>query len=667
MNNNNNSEQDKKVLKKIKKQGLIRTEAILPFILVTAIIYAYFYLFFDSHLKKALEIGGYFAVGAEVNIASLETSFINGTIRIRDIQVTNAEKPSHNSFEIGDVRFGVLWDGLLRAKLVVEEMAVEQIKIDTKRNKPGKVRPPEEANEGSSLGERADALKDKALSKVEKKYDENILGDMAALLSGTSTDDQLGKIEASVESKAKLAALEADFKTKKQNWENKIKNLPKAQEIQALGERLGKVKIKDFKNPQELQTSINEIDTILKDADAKFKLVQSTGGELSAELKAFEQEIKDLEAMVKKDLKDLEARFRIPSLDAKSISQSLFYPYIAPYLAKLERGKALAEKYVPPKYLKKKGSEQTDTMVQPHPRAEGVTYEFGRPNSYPLVWIKKVAISSQAGAGNDAGDISGLVTDITSNQSLINKPTYAQVAGNFPAQSIEGFKTEITIDNREEESKIKYQIQVNSYGVDQKNLVDSPEVKIAFSKAKGSLNLTGQLTALTKYQFQLDNKLSEVDYQISAQNSVANEILNNVFRGIPFITIEAWGEGQLPSPNLNLNSNLGPELARGFEKQIQAKINEARAKLEAFINDSIGKEKAKFEAEVNKFRAQFESEIKKAEAQLNAEKAKGEAKANEAKKDAEKQAQKGLENEVKKVLGNDGEKKLEDLKKRFGL
>lgn len=144
MSDQNISNNTGKPTKDLKKKGILRTEAVVPFLIVVAILYAYFHFFFDMHLKKAIEWGGYQAVGAEVDIAKLETSFFRGTIRLQGIEVTNAEKPSHNSFAIGDIRFGVLWDGLLRAKFVVEEMAVEQIKIDTLRKSPGKVKPPEQ-------------------------------------------------------------------------------------------------------------------------------------------------------------------------------------------------------------------------------------------------------------------------------------------------------------------------------------------------------------------------------------------------------------------------------------------------------------------------------------------------------------------------------------------
>ena len=110
-----------------KKKGFIRTEAVVPFVIVVAVTVIYFHFFFDHHLKKAFEFAGYQLLGAEVDIDKLETSVFNGTFRAQGIQVTNAEKPTHNMVDIGDIRFGVLWDALLRARLVVSEMAVEHL------------------------------------------------------------------------------------------------------------------------------------------------------------------------------------------------------------------------------------------------------------------------------------------------------------------------------------------------------------------------------------------------------------------------------------------------------------------------------------------------------------------------------------------------------------
>ncbi|GIL18224.1 MAG: hypothetical protein BroJett040_19750 [Oligoflexia bacterium] len=659
--------------KRPKKKGPIRTEAVIPFVLVTAIMWVYFSLFFDSHLKAGFEWIGYQVVGAEVNIAKVETSFFKGTFRLQGLEVTNSEKPTHNLINIGDIRFGVLWDGLLRARIIVEEMAVEQIEIGSPRKRPGKVKPPEppkpKSTEPSAVEKEAMKLKEQAIEKAKKDYSKNVLGDIAALMGGTSGDDQIKNIESSLPSKAKLREFEVEFKSKQKIWDDKIKSLPQGKEISQLGDRLSKVKTKDFKSPQELADSLNQINTILKEADDKFKQIQGTVTEVNNDLKTLENQLKEIDALVKKDIKDLESRFRLPKLDAQSLAMGLFHQYLDPYLGQINKYKGMAEKYVPPNLMKK--DKNPPTEIKPHPREKGVTYEFGRPNSYPLFWIKKISASSKSNSSVNSADMKGLITNITSNQALIGKPTVLKFEGSFPGLEVRDILADFTIDNTKDDSQIGFNFNIGSYAMNGREVVNSPDVTIAFKKATASLKSRGDIVGLEKLNLKLTNQVQKMEYNISAKDKTIDEILKEVFAGVPTLSIDAEGGGYLPNDlSLSINSNIGPELQKGFEKQIQKKLDEAKAKLNAAINEAIGKEKTKIEGDFNKIKAQIDGEIKKVNDQINAEKSKAEAKANQAKKDSDDQAnreKKKLEEQAKKALGKEGEKAVEDLKKKLGL
>lgn len=643
-------------VKKIKEKGPIRWEAIIPFAIICLVIGLYFHLFFDTHLRRGMEWAGYNAVGAEVNIAKVETSFFKASLRIQGIEVTDAEKPTHDSIKIGDIRFSMLWDALLRAKIVVNEAVVEQIEFGVKRKHPGKVKPPEPVSNEPGLAEK---LKERALQEAQEQAGDNVLGDVIAMLSGSDANEQLQKLQDSLPSKAMLENFEKELKTKQAAWDARLKTLPQGKDIEALNTRLNKIKTKDFKTPLELQTSLQELDKVFKDGDAMYKKVQSTGDDLQKDLKALEAQYKEIEKQVKIDIKSLEQHFRIPKLDAKSMSMAIFNRYMAPYKAKFLRYKALAEKYIPPNLLKKKTADETEVAIQPHPREKGISYEFGRPNSYPLVWIKRTAVSSQAGLSPDAGNIKGEILDITSHQALIGKPTIATLAGDFPANEIFGFLLRLSMDNTKADSIIDYLFKVDSYSISGKELVQSPDVQIAFEKAKGSLGIEGKIIALKNISVAMDNKFTDIEYKVSSKNDVADQILKAVFAGIPVVTLTVDGQGLFPNIPLSINSNLGPELQKGFEKQIQAKIDEARKKIEAYVNEEIGKQKARVEAEINKLKGDLDKEVKKAEAQLNEQKKQVETRINQTKKDAENQGRKQLEKE--------GQKAVDELKKRFGL
>lgn len=649
--------------KKIKKSGPIRTEAVIPFLLVFLVFWLYFHFLFDKNLRSLIEFGGYQLVGAEVNVGKLETSFFKASFRIQQIEITDAEKPTHNVLRIGDIRYGLLWDGLLRARFIVTEMAIEQIEFNTLRKKPGKVKPPEppekKSNEPSVVEKEANKLKNKAIEKSKEKYSTNILGDIAAMMSGSTASDQAIKIEDSLASKQKLKELNLAFKEKQTKWDEKFKTLPQGKDIQSFGDRVSRLKTKDFKSPQEFQETLQQADLIFKDADSKIKQVQSTNEDFNKDLKYFESGIKELDQLVKNDIQLLEARFKIPKIDAKSISQSVFAEYLNPYIAIFNKYKLLVVKYLPPNLLKK-DNNPNDVEIKAHPRAKGISYEFGKVNSYPMFWIKRISISSQAGPTMESGNIKGLVTDLTSNQQLINRPTISTIEGNFPGFEIQGLLAKIVFDGTKELSLVDFDFSIQSYPINGRDLISTPDIKISFKKAQSNIKIRGSLKGLEDFNFSLKNNLQKIDYDVTAKDETINSIVNNVFKELPMLTVDASGVGQIPNNlNLSVESNLGPELQKGFEKQIQKKIDEAKKKLQLAIDEAIGKEKIKFEAEFNKAKVQIESEIKKITEQINTQKNQVQNKIDQAKKDSESQAKKSIEQE--------GKKAIDDLKKKLGF
>jgi len=277
-----------------------------------------------------------------------------------------------------------------------------------------------------------------------------------------------------------------------------------------------------------------------------------------------------------------------------------------------------------------------------------------------MFWIKRISISSQAGPTMESGNIKGLVTDITSNQQLINRPTISTIEGNFPGFEIQGLFAKIVFDGTKELSLVDFDFSIQSYPINGRDLISTPDIKISFKKAQSNIKIRGSLKGLEDFNFSLKNNLQKIDYDVTAKDETINSIVNNVFKELPMLTVDASGVGQIPNNlNLSVESNLGPELQKGFEKQIQKKIDEAKKKLQLAIDEAIGKEKIKFEAEFNKAKIQIESEIKKITEQINTQKNQVQNKIDQAKKDSESQAKKSIEQE--------GKKAIDDLKKKLGF
>lgn len=662
---------------KQKRPSIIRWGAIGPLVIITALTFVYFHFFFDLHLRKSMEWIGYTVIGAEVDVDRVTTSFWKASINIANVEITNADKPTHNLVSLGEIKFSMLWDALLRGKIVIHEAAIEQIMYDNIRKTVGKVKPPEPIdNKPSFIETEAKKLGKEALEKTQEQYGDNVLGDVAALLSGASGDSKAKELESQLQSKVKIAELQKSIDESKKTWNAKIAALPQAKDFKAVGDKLSKVKTKDFKTPEELKSSLDQIQALLKEGDALGQKLQTTSKDLDSDLKKLNADMKDLEKLVQSDIKMLESHFKIPQLDASAISKSLLKRYLDPYMAKFQKYNALAHKYIPPGLLEKKKDEKPDLSMQPHPREKGMTYEFGRQNSYPLFWLQRAAISSKATAEHpEIGNLTGEALDITSNGFLTGKPMILRFTGDFPGMAMSDIMATLTLNHHRFPFDESIRAKIGSYAVEKKSLVASKDIELGFNKASGSSLLEANFVG-KKWNFSIDNIYTKIEYNVSSPNKDMDEILKKVFQDIPILKIQANGEGEFPNLPINIKSNLGSELAASLSKILNTKIEEAKAQVKKIVDENINKEKQKLEDQYNKLKEQADAEIKKATEQVNKQKADIDAKTqqakkdfddqtNKAKKDAETKATQQLQQEVKKKLGPDADKKIEDLKKKF--
>lgn len=632
--------------KKPKAKGPIRWEAVIPALVLTLIVGLYFRLFFDGHVRRALEYVGTQVNGAEVNIAHLSTSFLGASLEIGGIQVTDKNKPERNIVQVGSIKFKMLWDALLRAKVVVDEASILNIQALTPRRSPGYVVPPPPPGDGSGLLEKA---QDQVLAQTRKKFNANFLGDIASVLGGTDPKEQLKNIQGQLKSDARIKELESELKEKKAKWDQRIKELPQGEELKQYEARIKALKF-DVKNPGELAKNLKEADKILKEADAKIKLIDQTSRDVNGEMNAYTQAYRDLEKMISEDVRDLQTRLKIPSLDPKEFSQQLFMGMLEQKLVSVRKYVELARHYAPPKRSAEEKQERKAERLTPRARGEGVTYRFPITTGYPLFWLRHAAISSELGQSELSGNIKGQILDLTTDQAFIGKPTRITLAGDFPKQNVMGVDAEITLDHMTEVAKDAMRLSVARFPTGTQKLSDSSDVRLAIADSSASSQVVAALVG-NEITLDMKNQFNEVKYDLEAKNKQVHQILDSVLKGIPTLTLNASVRGSFDDFEMHLNSNLGQELARGFQAQLQAKISEAQAELRKSIDERVGKERDRLKAEMDKTIGDLTKNLgsKKAEA-------------DKILADAKKAAEGGKDGGQKKGLEEEGKKLLKKLK-----
>lgn len=585
--------------KPVKKQGAIRFEAVIPLAIVVGLIVAYFSLFFDAHLRRGLEYAATQANGAEVDIGRVKTSVFDASVLIADVQMTDPEQPQQNRVQISELRFRMLWDALLRGKIMIDEAVIENVQIATARQRAGYVLPPEPEQTDDGSG-----ATDKMLAQMKQEFSGNVVGDLAAIAAGANPSDQLKVAGEELKSSNYLDGLKKSQDEAEQQWRARIDALPKGDDFKALRTRLAKVQLKDFKDVTQVQASVKELQTIRDEFDAMSKPVGEASGKLTGDMGALRSAFADLEKVTREDVRGLQSRMHLPSLDTATLSRALFGMDV---LGKLQQARGYmnqAREYIPAKGAPK---------AKPKKIHKGHDYAFGRPKAYPAFWLRRAAITSNLPGGKG---LSGEILDVATDQALVGRPLVATLKGDFPQQGVSGVKAELVIDHRSAEPLERVNLQVGSYAVAGRSLVNSDSVTLAFAKAQAATGFVAELRG-DQVDMRLSNRFGAAGFEITAKSAVVREMMAASVAGLNAVTMDARVSGSWSDLDLSLSTNLADALAKGMGRYLQAKMDEAKKRIENMVKDKIGEQKQRLLARQGELESRYQSVLAERKAQVD--------------------------------------------------
>lgn len=320
------------------------------------LLWALVFFFFDPVLKRALIAGGQTAAGAKVEIGSVRSKWLEGTLEIKSIAVADHEQPMKNLVELSRAGFKLDISAALRGKGVVREAALEGLRAGTARATSGALRNPPPPS---------------ALSLAIQKQ---IAPAKAAAIN-------VGSTASSEVDKTKLQGLKKyeEAKAKAKEIEDRWKG--KADEAKAIE--------KEAKEIAEQLKSVGGGGDILKKAQAAGdaqKRIKALIARVDAQKAQAQKDVAEAQALVKeadelrkKDLNGLLAAAGLPTLDSQDLAKRLLGAQIASRLAtalkwmRVAREKAAAKKAANPPPPSRRGRKRrvpARARVSPVPARE---------------------------------------------------------------------------------------------------------------------------------------------------------------------------------------------------------------------------------------------------------------------------------------------------------
>jgi uncharacterized protein (TIGR03545 family) len=661
----------------------VRWNALFPLGFLLALIVLYFVLFFDAHLRWAIQTGLASVNRAEVNVAGVRVLWSSPGLVITGIQVTNPERPTHNRFSLSSVELELLWDALLRAKLVVREATAEGLILDGPRSKTGWVAPPGPASaedSAQSLQDRAWAAGEESLRRIETEHQGDLLGQLARLLGGANVDTQIQDLSNSLQTPQRISEVSSQFSELDNAWQSKLKALPNAETLKAWENEIKSIQFDRFESPDQIQNSLTRLDKLNETVRKSREGIDRISVDIRRDLSSFSDQVRSIETSLASDIQGLAQKLKLPALDVQSISQTLFGRDV---VSEVRRARSLIQRYRPDSTRPKGPSAEDDEAgaspdfwsepPKPIARAKGVTYQFGRRLSYPAIWLQKARLSSVASPDQpDAANATGEISNLSSDFWGLGRPVRAEIKGDVPGQGRTGLLAvvELSPNTSRDDLSLTSKLSAAKWPTPGRSLLASQEGSIELSP--GDFSFGVQMVADSKsvdLQISATSKSARVtfgDQKPTATDRGRSELralIESAVRGVQQIDLSAKAQGQWSDLRLNVTSSLGRQLADGFTGQIQRRVAEERKKLELQVRNLVDQKRQELNQRISITRDRVMSEIKMAESRVDEYRQQIEQRKNQLVNERKQQLQRAVSDKIQEA----GKDKLDQMRKGLGF
>ncbi|MBN2685374.1 MAG: hypothetical protein JXR40_08855 [Pontiellaceae bacterium] len=154
-----------------KKSPLFRKAGLILVGVVLLISLAMEFFLLDYTLKKGIQKSISAITGAQVDIADAHLSLARGDLKIKGLQITDPDKPTHNLVQVETLKAELHVRDLLAKRFTIDLLSGSTVKRDVLREKPGalypkKEKPPKEPSD-NELGKKLEDYFSKA-ENIEK-------------------------------------------------------------------------------------------------------------------------------------------------------------------------------------------------------------------------------------------------------------------------------------------------------------------------------------------------------------------------------------------------------------------------------------------------------------------------------------------------------------------
>ncbi|HEY4485190.1 MAG TPA: TIGR03545 family protein [Nitrospiria bacterium] len=529
----------------------IRWPGLIAFLVITGGTAVFFILFSGPLIRCAIERSGTELVGAKVELDGARLTLSPLGVTLTGLAVTDAGEPMQNAFEASRIAFSLDGLNLLRRKVIIDEMAVEQMRFYTPRKTSGAI----------------------AKTPKSEKKDMPVPPDTAGItmpsLDLPDPKELLQKEE--LKSLSLVKSLGDQIDAKELEWNARLKSLPDKARLEKHRERIRQLQSSRQDGLKGILGSAKDAADLRKEIKTDLDRLQSAQKGLKTDLDSLRKKLDEAARAPQEDVRRLKEKYALSSQGLANISRVLFGGTVGNFLSEALKWRAR---------LAPAGGSKKDEAAKKPPRGKGEDIRFPEKQPMPDFLIRIAHISAVI----PVGELTGEALHITAQQDVLGKPATFRFSG----EKMKGLETlrlagEINHVNPSRPSD-RAELIVRGYPLHEIPLSKGKDMPVVLKEGRTDFEVRGSVSGES-----LDATISaEVRSAVFSSGPMEHaepvaKAIASALTEVKGFNVRAHVTGTIENHDTQMDSNLDNILRDAVRKQ----ISEQAARFEARLKSAI--------------------------------------------------------------------------------
>ncbi|WP_300319615.1 TIGR03545 family protein [Idiomarina sp.] len=535
------------------KRGIIRWPGLAVFAGFVLLLVAISWLFLDSIIKVTLEHTLGRLNGAEVNIEQVEHSWSPLALRIKGVQVTNPQQPTHNRVQVGEASADISPTELILGRTLIEQLTMTGIRVNQERDSEGEVYVlPSEDDMKEWASQSWDDLK----------------------MSLPSTDEIMAQVD--LQTDKVIEQSKAEYEKQKQEVVAAKDALPSEDKIKEYEQKIKEITEGDVKDLGDISARKEALDELKESIRKDKEAIANFRNRVSEAKDVLQTQVTELKNAPGNDIDRIKSFFSMDGQGLQNVTGLLLGEQAKQWSQYL----LLAYEQLGPMLARSDNSETVKPV-----RGEGQSISFAEEDAPPEFLIKKARTEFM---------VAGTVIDvdwqnITHQHNLLGQPTtYQARADNSQLWKAFNLNGELSLSDLGIDAKQQWQLK----GAQLQNLGLSESAELSAQIVSSLLDSDGTiLVRENKLDGNAMVRMLNLDMDASGSSKLTNAIASALSQ-LQRLDIATNITGDIQSPSLSFDSDLddqlGSLLADTAMSEADGKLADIKADLTAKVSDQLG-------------------------------------------------------------------------------